>query len=258
MAISTLKIDARRKRILDILNRDGVVRVAQLSDELDMTVVTIRNDLNALERDGYLERVQGGAIQAAKNFHNQEFLHRKQHNRDIKKKVAFSASSLIRDGDSIFLNSGTTSYYTAIELKGYKNLSIVTNSLLIAEELGVCPSFRVLLLGGEINAQYSFTYGSDVLEQLRRYRADYAILSMDGVCLNGGLTTYHAEEAIVDRLMMERAGETIIIADHNKLGKEGFSFVADLKSKITLVTDDKAERSYVENIRALGIRVVSH
>ena len=153
-----LKIDTRRKKILDLLRRDGQVRVTQLSDALGATVVTIRSDLDALEQDGYLERTQGGAIQTVKNYYNLEFQRRKQEHMEEKIAIAAAAAALVRDGDTLFINSGTTTYFTAIELKQRKNLNVVTNSISVALELGGLPTFRIILLGGDINAQYTFTY----------------------------------------------------------------------------------------------------
>ena len=187
-----LKIDTRRSRIIEILNRDGQVKVSKLSEELNATPVTIRSDLDALERDGYLERIQGGAVQTAVNYYNREFIQRKRLGANVKKRIAAAAAELIHDGDTILLNSGTTVYFTAVEWKRHKNLRIVTNSLTAAIELGSVPSFHVILLGGEINSRDSFTYGNDVLEQLKRYRANYAILSIDGVCAETGISTLHA------------------------------------------------------------------
>lgn len=154
------------------------------------------------------------------------------------------------------INSGTTTYYTAIELKKHKNLNIVTNSLTVAIELGSCPSLKVILLGGETNSQDSFTYGSDVLEQLKRYKANYAILSIDGVSLEDGIAAIHAEEAMIDRMMMERAKETVIVADSRKLGKEGFVYVCDLNDIDKLVTEKGTDSGIVKQIRDKGIEVI--
>jgi DeoR/GlpR family transcriptional regulator of sugar metabolism len=253
-----LKIDVRRKRILEILARDGQVRVSRISEELGVTPVTVRSDLSALKEDGYLERISGGAIQTVKNFYNLEFQQRRRQNAFVKKRIASVAADLIRDGEILFINSGTTTYYTAMELKRRKGLNIVTNSLLVAMELGDVPTFRVILLGGDINSQYSFTYGVNALEQLRQFKADKTILSMDGISVKAGLTTYHAEEAVVIRAMVERAGETILVADHTKIGYESFSFVLGLDAASCLVTD--AEGDAVPGIRELeaaGLKTIT-
>ena len=250
-----LKIDVRRKKILEILRRDGQVRVAQLSDALGATVVTIRSDLDALEQDGYLERTQGGAIQTMKNYYNLEFQRRKQEHMENKKAIAAAAASLVRDGDTLFINSGTTTYFTAVELKQRKNLNVVTNSISVAVELGGLPTFRVILLGGDISAQYSFTYGEDVKEQIFRYRANWAILSVDGVNPGTGITTYHAEESAIDRIMVERAQTPVIVADSSKLGRESFSRISTLSSGTILVTDRNADAALIRQIQEEGVDV---
>lgn len=252
-----LKLDVRRKKILELLRRDGQVRISELSRVLDATVVTIRNDLGVLERDGYLQRIQGGAIQTVKNFYNHDFQLRKQENIEIKKRIAAAAAELIKDGETLLINSGSTTYLTAVELKQHKNLNIVTNSLSVAVEFGMYPSFRVILLGGNINAQYSFTYGQDAEEQLKRYKADRAILSMDGICAESGLTTYHAEEATIDNLMMDHARETIIVADSSKYGHESFSHVADIRMIRYWVTDRDLDAKAAQTIERLGISIIS-
>lgn len=251
-----LKIDARRKKILDILARDGQVRVAQLSEALGTTVVTIRSDLAALERDGLLERMSGGAVQTVRNFYNLESQHRRQDNVVLKKSIAAAATELVNDGETLLINSGTTTFFTAIELKRRKNLNIVTNSVAIAIELGSHPTFRVILLGGEINAQYSFTYGTDAIAQLKKYKADKAILSVDGICGEAGLTTYHAEEAEIDKLMMERSRQTIIVADHTKMGKESFFNLGSVGSSLSWVTNECVKGEQLDKIRARGIEII--
>ena len=252
-----LKIDVRRKRILEILNRDGQVKVTELAAELNATVVTIRSDLAALNEDGYLERITGGAAQSANNIFSVALQLHRQGNIEIKKQIAATAASMIHDGETLFINSGTTTYLTAIELKKRKNLNIVTDSLPTAIELGTVPSFRVVLLGGEINAQYFFSYGVTALEQLRHFKADKTILSLDGVSVSSGLTTYHAQEAIINRTMMERSRETIIAADHRKIEYESFSFIANLSSGLTLVTNKPPEKVVcLDVIEKAGVRVI--
>ena len=250
-----LKIDVRRKKILEILRRDGQVRVAHLSETLGATVVTIRSDLDALEQDGYLERTQGGAIQTMKNYYNLEFQRRKQEHMENKKAIAAAAAGLVRDGDTLFINSGTTTYFAAVELKQRKNLNVVTNSISVAVELGGLPTFRVILLGGDISAQYSFTYGEDVKEQISRYRANWAILSVDGIQPGAGITTYHAKESVIDRIMMERAQTPIIVADSSKLGRESFSRISALTAQTILITDQNANPDITAQIRADGVDV---
>jgi DeoR/GlpR family transcriptional regulator of sugar metabolism len=253
-----LKIDERRKRILEILAREGQVKVSALAEELGATPVTIRNDLANLKQNGYLERTSGGAVQTVRNFYNLESQQRSQVNTYAKKLIARSAAELIRDGETLFINSGSTTYFTCVELRKKKNLNIVTNSLMAAMELGGVPSFRVILLGGEINTQYSFTYGTSVIDQLRLYRADRTILSMDGISAAAGLTTYHSDESVVNKTMIERSSETIIVADSGKIGVESFSWVADISAASILVTasQDGGEIDGLAGLEQTGLTVI--
>ena len=249
------KMEARRNYILQTLRRDGKVSVTQLSAALNATAVTIRTDLANLERDGYLTRVQGGAIPT------RDALHTDAPEQDIpyyteKHAIAAVIAEQIRDGDTLFINCGTTSVCVAQALRARRNLSIVTNSLAVAAELGAVPTFRVLLLGGVVNARYGFTYGSDAQEQLNQYQADWAVLSVDGVSAKGGITTYHAEEAILDRMMMQGAGCTLIAADHSKIGRAGFTRVRDCAPPLCLVTDCADPKALAE-LQEQGMRILN-
>lgn len=254
MAESKLKIDVRRNKILEQLRADGKVSVSRLAADLCATPVTIRNDLTALERDGYLVRVQGGAVIShrpdnglAAGTEDKHFLQ--------KQALAEEVARMVTDGQTLFFNSGTTTLHIARALKGKKHLNIVTNSLAIAMELGNIATFHVLLLGGEINATYGFTSGGDTQEQLSKYRADWAILSVDGVSAQGGITTYHPEEAIVDRMMMANARNRLIAAIGNKIGRAGFTRICDSDESIQLITDSTCEKDALLALQQEGVRV---
>ncbi len=251
MKDSKLKIDIRRNKILEILRRDGKVYVKRLSEELDVSVVTVRNDLCVLEQEGKLIRMAGGAMPAS----GLSITESKISNFDVKKEIALAAAELIKDGDTLFINSGTTSQLVAAELYLKKNLNIVTNSLEVATLLGGMSSFRVILLGGEINSQYGFTYGSDAQEQISRFSADWAILSVDGISCNGEITTYHAEEAVIDRIMIERAKQVLVVADSSKIGRIGFSRVCSCTPDIKIITNADSSEKYSEEMKKKGINI---
>ena len=258
MADSKLKIDIRRAKILELLRRDGKVMVSQLSTDLGATPVTIRNDLSALERDGYLVRVQGGALRANRTPQEPAGSARGQvAHAEQKQEIAAAVSALISDGDTIFINSGTTTQFVAAALHAHLHLKIVTNSLAVALDLGAVPTFHVLLLGGEINTQYGFISGSDAQEQLRRYQADWAILSVDGCSAEGGLTTYHAEEALLNATMIQRAKQTLIAADHSKIGRTGFAHICQIGRGITLVTDQLCTEAGRKELEEHGMTVAT-
>lgn len=252
MAAAGLKIDARRTKILEILEREGRVTVARLSQMLGATPVTIRSDLGALETSGYLDRIPGGAMLKTR-IQAQRLGVR---NLLQKQAIAAAAAAVIHDGDTLFLNSGTTTREVALALKKHRNLNIVTNSVAVASELSSMPSFRVILLGGEFNEQYGFTCGGDAQEQMQKYKADYSILSPDGVSPEDGITTYHADEAIIDQIMAARSKQTIVVADHSKVGYGGFSKIGPLSETQILITNSGADAEILEAIRAAHVQVI--
>lgn len=240
----------RQEQILQLLEKQERVTVTQLSALLGTTEVTIRSDLSQLEQAGKLMRVHGGAVgkpaqQDAKTV-----------NLSAKESIAAAVAEQIRDGDTLFINSGTTSVCVARALKEKRNLNIVTNAIDVAMELADVPTFRVLLLGGEINARYGFTYGGDAQEQLRRYQANWAILSVDGVSPQWGITTYHAEEAILDKMMIAGAHGTFITADSSKLGRAGFTRIGGCDPALTLVTETVSEDLQAQ-LQQIGMQVIT-
>ena len=254
MAESKLKIDVRRSKILAQLRAEGKVSVSRLAADLGATPATIRNDLTALERDGYLVRMQGGAV-ASSRLQNDITETAEDAYLSQKQAIASVVAGMISDGETLFFNSGTTTLHIARALRGKRHLNIVTNSLAIAMELGNIATFNVLLLGGEINASYSFTYGGDTQEQLSKYRADWAILSVDGVSATGGVTTYHPEESILDRLMMSNSVKRLIAATDNKIGRAGFSRVCDCDRELFLVTAGDCDQEALQALRERGVQI---
>lgn len=251
-----LKIDIRRNRILEELKKNGQVNVASLAKELNATQVTIRNDLSALEQDGYLIRRQGGAIAApseAPLFNG--FARNAIIQLEEKKAIASCIVDMINDGDTVFLNSGTTTQIMAEALKKRSNLRIVTNSLAVATDLSTVSSFSVILLGGEVNVQYGFVSGADAQQQLSKYQADWSILSIDGIAPQSGATTYHAEEAIIDTMMLEHSRKRIIAADYTKIGRVGFSNICSIDSSVHLVTDNRSDKNVLKEFETFGLRI---
>ena len=194
-------------------------------------------------------RIQGGAVLRTR------FQPVGEEQLPEKRAIARAVAEVIQNGDTLFINSGVTTQEIAAALRRHRNLNIVTNSVAVAMELSGLPTFRVVLLGGEVNTQYAFTCGGDAQEQLNRYQADYAILSLDGVSLDGGATTYHADEAIIDRRMAERAKKVLVAADHTKLGRAGFSLVCPLERVHLVVTDGRCDPDWAAAVEARGIQV---
>ncbi|MBR2344042.1 MAG: DeoR/GlpR transcriptional regulator [Clostridia bacterium] len=257
MSEGKLKIDKRRSRILELLKQNGKVYVTELAELLGVTSVTVRYDLDALERDGYLVRMKGGAVYSNRNLDTGVSAEVEVPFVKEKEEIAVAISKMIKDGDTVFINSGTTTQLVAAELKKHNHLNIVTNSISVALTLGAIASFRLILLGGEVNVKYGFTYGGEAQEKLSRYHADWAILSVDGIGAESGITTYHAEESILDRIMIERSAQVIVAADSSKIGRVGFLRICPPSEAITLVTDGAGEEPELAALAERGVKIIT-
>ena len=250
----------RRDKIKDIIEKEEEVRVPQLADFFGTSQATIRTDLKEMERAKLLQRTHGGAISigsAYKSYYDTTLKERMNINKEEKQKIAQAGANLVQDGDTIIIDSGTTSIYLARELSQKKNLTIVTNAVLVAQELFYNPSIKVILLGGNVEPGNQFTYGNDTVTQLQKYRANKYLMSIDGISVEHGLTTYHHQELELSRLMIERSNEVIIVADHSKIGKEGFSNITDISCVDVIITDKyDSSKPELEAIREKGIVVI--
>ena len=250
-------ITARRKSIVELLEKQGKVKVSELSRLFHISEVTIRNDLTELENEGLLDRVHGGAVSTNKAYYTMGFNERAAQYVPEKQQIAKAAVSFINPNDTIMINSGTTTFNIAKELRQFKGLTVVTNSLAIAQELSALPGFNVILLGGNYNPQYQFTYGEDAIQQLRLYKTYKLFLSADGVDSICGLTTHHYQEADVSRAMLERVNQTIIVADYSKIGRENFANIAPIDCVDKLITNETADKEILDVLRDKGVEIIT-
>ncbi len=253
MSVSTEK---RREEIIKLIENVGRVRVSELAEKYSISEVSVRKDLEYLELHGHLSRTHGGAVALGKLYVNMDLGERFKTNANSKKKVAELVSTLIEDNDTIMINAGTTITYVLHAIRNKKNIRIVTNSLQNAAEAAPYPSFNVILLGGELDAKYQFTYGEDALRQLENYHATKCILSVDGVSVEDGLTLYYSNEAALARRMIECSDMLIVAADATKIGKRAFARITDTEKTDILVTGEPDSTGELSAIEKLGVRII--
>ena len=251
-----IAVEQRRAEIIELLQKNGSVRVSELSKTYSISEVTVRSDLEYLESQGQLSRVHGGAVGTGKLYANMDLSERYMTNAPAKRALATLAQDLIDNNDTIMMNAGTTLAYVLHAIKGKKNISIVTNSIQNALEVSSYPGVNVILLGGEIDSKYQFTYGNDATSQLARYHANKCILSVDGISAKDGLTLYYANESGIVRGMIEASDEVIVVADATKLGRSAFSRVAGLEDVDVLVTGKKDGSEEIAYLTELGAEVI--
>lgn len=250
-----ISTEARRDEIIDLIRENGKVRVAELSEKYKISEVSIRKDLEVLEAEGHLSRVHGGAVGLNKLYVNMDLNERFKTNAQAKRRLAEYVAEFIEDNDTIMMNAGTTLTYVLRAIRDKKNISIVTNSVQNATEAALYPDFNVILLGGELDSKYQFTYGEDAIRQLENYHATKCILSVDGISSSSGLMLYYSNEAALAKKMIECSSEVIITADSSKLGKNVFAKITDASKMDVLVTTESDNRDEIEKLKKIGVKV---
>ncbi|OQB52284.1 MAG: HTH-type transcriptional repressor GlcR [Firmicutes bacterium ADurb.Bin146] len=251
-----IAVEERKEKILDMLNRDGKVKVNELSRLFDVSEVTIRLDLSDLEENGLLSRVYGGAVSSYKNYYNMSFKQRVIANGNEKKLIAAKAAQMVMENDTLMMNSGTTTLFTYMALSKSMHLTIITNSVAIAQEASGNGNHKILLLGGTVNTDYQFTWGDDTISQLSSYHTDKSILSVDGVSMDSGMTTYYHQERKIASGMIDNSNLTIITADYTKIGRAALSKISSACRPDYLVTNTNAPKEEIDGLIELGIKVL--
>ena len=248
--------DDRKNIISDMLRRDGMVKVADLSRTFGVSEVTVRNYLADMESKGLLSRIHGGAISSYKPYCSMNFNQRLKTNHSDKDLIAQTVASMIGPDDTVMINAGTTTLLTFRHLPAEYNLNIVTNSVSIALEASLNSNFNVVLIGGTINSKYQFTFGEDAISQLKKYHADKLVLSVDGIDFEHGFSTYYSEESFVDTVMLRQSDVCIIAADKSKLRRNAFVKISDLDTADFIVTTGKLESEERRVFEQKGIDLI--
>lgn len=236
----------RRERIQEYLAAHQIVRTVDLCNLLETSEATVRRDLEWLEQKGILERTHGGAMLSQRVIFEQEYQQRAQHHPEEKKRIGELAASLIEEGDIVFINSGTTATQVLQHVRGAMRISIFTNNVSAAIELGD-PGFHYHMIGGEFQPRSNSLAGGFALENLGQIYANKTILGVDGISLKHGCTVPTKPEAEVVRKMIERTkGQVIIAADYSKWGVVSNFQIAAIEDIDTLVTDEKMDPSAIE------------
>lgn len=227
----------RRKRIHELLTRHQVVQNAFLSESLQVSAATIRRDLDWLEQEGWLRRTHGGAIVSQHMNVEPEYQHSAQTHPEEKRLIGATAATLVEDGDTIFINSGTTATQVVQHLRGKREITVVTSNVRAVLELAEAD-LAVILLGGDFRPRAGSVAGRFACQTLNQIYANKAFIGVDGLSLNYGCTTPISDEAEVARLMVERTqGPVIVVADHSKWGVVSNFEIASLDQIQILVTD---------------------
>jgi DeoR/GlpR family transcriptional regulator of sugar metabolism len=229
----------RRERIQEYLALHKIVPSAQLSEMLDVSEATIRRDLEWMESAGILERTHGGAILSQRINLEPSYLNRTQRNPEEKRKIGAAAASMIKDGDIVFINSGTTTTQLIRHIRHSADITIITNNLSAALDIGDV-GFDLILLGGTFQPKSNSVAGRFATDNLSQVYATKTFISVDGISLKYGCTVPSNAESEVIRLMIARTrGQVIVVADHSKWGVVSNFEVATIDQIQKLVSDEE-------------------
>jgi DeoR/GlpR family transcriptional regulator of sugar metabolism len=248
-------VEERRDRILSLLSEHGKVRVKELSRLLKTSEVTIRNDLQELHQRGRLRKTHGGAM-PPDSANGEASLQEKYHSHaEEKRRIGAAAAALVNDGETIILDSGTTTQEIAKRIKDKQNLTVITNGVNIAMELAGARGVQVLLLGGVLRDNAFSIGGHFAEEMLRQLSADKLFLAADACDLEFGVSTPNLEESRVNQAMARIAREKILVADSSKFGKRGLSRIVPLLEMNHVITDDKLGAEFHHALRGGAVKL---
>ncbi len=247
--------EERRRAILELVNRDGRVLVPDLARQFRTSQVTIRKDLELLHSQRQLHRTHGGALPARDralddpSLREKEQLHRKE-----KLHIAAAAARMVKNGQVVILDSGTTTTAVARALRDFQNLTVITNAVNIAAELAG-TSIEVILTGGTLRKNSFSLVGPIAEDTLRHLSADLLFLAVDGFDTDYGLSTPNLLEAKVNRVMVEIAKRTIAVCDSSKFGRRSLSLIMSTSSMHEVITDRSISKSDLKALKKAGIEV---
>ena len=247
--------EERRREILGILHRDGRVLVKDLARQFRISQITIRKDLEFLDGQGVVQRTHGGALPVQTgalldpSLREKEKLHRKE-----KTQIAHAAARLVEEGQSVLLDSGTTTTAIARSLKDMARLTVITNAINIAAELAG-THIEVILTGGMLRKNSFSLVGPLAERTLRQLSADILFLGVDGFDTKAGLFTPNLLESEVNRAMVEIARRTIAVCDSSKFGRRSLCNIMPVTAVHEVITDKHIPKSDLQALKEAGVKV---
>ncbi|HEY4226449.1 MAG TPA: DeoR/GlpR family DNA-binding transcription regulator [Pseudolysinimonas sp.] len=253
----------RWKTILETVGAQGSIDVEPTASTLGVSAATVRRDLDELAQQQLVVRTRGGAVSHSVSY-DLPLRYKSSRQAPEKQQIARAAAELVLNGSVVGLNGGTTTTEVARVLASRDGeadamgrvLTIVTNALNIASELAVRTNIKIVATGG-VPHPHSYEligpFAGHVLEQIH---LDIAIVGVDAIDPEHGLTGHNEDESIINRLMVERARTVVVVADSTKLGKRAFSRICRLDEVDVLVTDDQAPSQMIERFESAGLRVI--
>lgn len=247
--------EERKQMIVELVNENVKTTVAELCRRFSVSPATVRNDLRELEQLGLLKRTHGGAISNRRATFEPDAYEKEVERIAQKQAIAQVAVAYVTEGDTIALDTGTTTFEFAKQLTGYSDLTVVTNDLQIAFYLERNSRAHVIMAGGAVRRNFHCTAGQKALDTVADLNADKTFLGANGVSIKRGVTTPNVETADFKKMLVEIGDEIILLADSSKIDKTSFAKYAGIEQVDALVTDEAADEEYLRQLRDKGVMV---
>ena len=249
----------RQQQILTMLQKQGSVKIPELVEAFDVSVITIRRDFDEMVGAGLIQKVYGGAVLAEKSAPEpdaQRLFHaRLEHRHREKMLIGKAAAALVKDGETIVLNIGTTPLEIAKNLRDFEDLTVLTNSIPILNELAN-TRLNVYSLGGKLRGSEMALHGSLAFNSLNDFCVDKAFIGAGGITLENGITDHNRDSAELCSAIVSRSRKTILVTDSSKFGRDGSAVVGPLSIVDTIITDSGIPNEYAEGLRQIGIELI--
>jgi len=247
--------EKRRAAILELANQKAELTVEQIADSFGVSRETARRDLAHLDAKGLLRRVHGGALRP-QTASEANMTARMEENADVKRRIATAAARLFQENDTLMIDTGSTTAFLAAALANVGRLTVITNSVTVAGKIYAGGQSRVYLIGGEFNGGTGETLGSASLDQISRFRADHAVLTIGAIDPQGGFMDYDLEEAMVARAMIQQSTRVTVVADGSKFGRIAMAKVCEFSQVDRLVTGTAPPDPFLKLLRAAGVELI--
>jgi DeoR/GlpR family transcriptional regulator of sugar metabolism len=248
----------RKMQILDYINKNGTVSIMQLAGVFNVSEMTIRRDLDDLDKQNAVKRIHGGAMKFTESsLQKKPFDDRKVNYFEEKRRIGIAAASLVNDKDTILLDFGTTTMEVAKNLGSKKDIFTVTNSIPIAVELSKHKNGDVLMIGGFIRDYNQLNLvGNHTLEILEKFSVDKLFLGAMGFHPTRSLVYYDIEETVIRNKMIKISKEVNVVIDSSKFGKDGLYSIGSFSKIDTIITDDKISKVHIDFCISKGIKLL--
>jgi len=254
MGLDVKLMPDRWQAVLDLVNRDGAATIDEIGRQLGVSPATVRRDLNRIQARGLITRRRGGASAVEQVREGAALAESRRLHPERKERIGRTAAALVRPGETIFLDGGYTTYQVARHLEA-SDVNVITNSADVVRILATRNGIRLIVIGGEFNRRSGSSVGPGTVRQIESFCADRAILGVDCLSPDNGLTAAGAEFGEVKRAMLERSRELVIVADHSKLNRFSLYRWGAVEDIDLLVTDAEGDPAALDDLRASGVQV---